>query len=128
MNPSAMRLWLSDVMSLQRVSRCSRARAQHPPYRGWAARLRTRRSSTRPRSESGSSPEESPGPGASPRPSSSNRTCGAAISTCLQVSQSQSSVFTGSEVTSLSSKTKKISHRQISLTVGVCALFSGPSS
>lgn len=93
-NRSAIKLWLSDVKSLQLASRCSRARAQHSPYRDWAARVRTRRSSTLPRSESGAEEEEEcPGPAESPsrtEPLSSSSTtmsARAAILTCLQVNR-----------------------------------------
>ena len=95
--PNAIRLWLSDVRSLQRVSRCSRARAQHSPYLGWAARLCTRRSSILPRSESGPDPDPDP----NPESRSTSSSTVAAIFTCPQVSplsQSQSHIFT-SEVT-----------------------------
>ncbi len=99
-NPSAIRLWLSDVKSLHRVSRCSRARAQHSPYLGWAARLRTRRSSILPRSDSAPEPQESPS--STELLSNSPAVTRAAISSCLQVSvlsQSESRIITWSEVT-----------------------------
>lgn len=94
-NRSAIKLWLSDVKSLQLASRCSRARAQHSPYRDWAARVRTRRSSILPRSESGAEEEEEcPGPAESPSrteplssSSSSTMSVRAAILTCLQVNR-----------------------------------------
>ncbi|MEQ2204787.1 hypothetical protein XENOCAPTIV_018517 [Xenoophorus captivus] len=91
-------------MSLQRVSKCSRARAQHSPYRGCAARLCTRLSSILPRSWSG--PE--PGPDISPEPiegpkirvlhSSGSNAGTCFIPACLKLSQSECCVSTCSWV------------------------------